>query len=277
MLGAPMWTRICNLQMETGLPPLTARVKQITVATLAKICRSSKPSTTKVKIRVAYHRDQRTRGTSWLHMAANIIHAYRAETSTLQTEDAPHHRYSLPPPWDPPPATFEVTALGDKKSSLQQEDIRRLSLRAIATETPAGAVAYFTDGSVDQTDERRSGAAFHTQVHTRLWRLPNGCSTLQTEPTAISKALEHAATSHSKPVIIHTDSKSSVQTLEHNRLKDNIKLLTSTLSQLQELQRQGSPVTIHWISSHVGIEGNETADEAAEAANTSITSRCTFQ
>lgn len=128
MLGAPMWTRICNLQMETGLPPLTARVKQITVATLVKICTSSKPSTTKVKIRVAYHRDQRTRGTSWLHMAANIIHAYRAETSTLQTEDAPHHRYSLPPPWDPPPATFEVTALGDKKSSLQQEDIRRLTL-----------------------------------------------------------------------------------------------------------------------------------------------------
>lgn len=208
MLGAPMWTRICNLQMETGLPPLTARVKQITVATLAKICRSSKPSTTKVKIRVAYHRDQRTRGTSWLHMAANIIHAYRAETSTLQTEDAPHHRYSLPPPWDPPPATFEVTALGDKKSSLQQEDIRRLSLRAIATETPAGAVAYFTDGSVDQTDERRSGAAFHTQVHTRLeaakWLLhtTNGANShLQSPGTRSHLALEARDNTHGLQVI----------------------------------------------------------------------------
>ncbi|XP_071512741.1 uncharacterized protein [Panulirus ornatus] len=136
----------------------------------------------------------------------------------------------------------------------------------MATETPAGAVAYFTDGSVDQTDEGRSGTAFHTQGHTSLWRLSNGCSTLQTELTAVSKALEHAATSHSKPVIIHMDSKSSVQALQHSRPKDNIKLVTSILAQLQELQRQGRPVTIHWIPSHVGIEGNETADEAAKTA-----------
>ncbi|XP_071528206.1 uncharacterized protein [Panulirus ornatus] len=142
-----------------------------------------------------------------------------------------------------------------------------MSLRAMATETPAGAVAYFANGSVDQTDGGRSGAAaFHTQGHTRLWRLSNGCSTLQTELTATSKALKHAATSHSKPVIIHMDSKSSVQALQHSHPKDNIKLVTSILAQLQELQRKGRPVTIHWIPSHEEIEGNETADEAAKAA-----------
>ncbi|XP_071521480.1 uncharacterized protein [Panulirus ornatus] len=225
MLGAPTWTRICNLQMETGLPPLAARVKQMTVAALAKICRSSNPSITKAKIQAATSpRPQDARN---LLVARGGQHHPRLPSGDIHTADG---RRTTP-----------------------------------STKTPAGAVAYFTDGSVNQTGEGRSGAAIHTQGHTRLWRLSNGCSTLQTELVAISKALEHAATSHSKPVIIHTDSKSSVQALQHSRPKD-IKLVTSILAQLQELRRQGRPVTIHWIPSHVGIEGNETADEAAKAA-----------
>ena len=47
--------------------------------------------------------------------------------------------YVVPPPWSSPPATFKITDLGDSNSYLQKEDLKKITLEAIATETPADA------------------------------------------------------------------------------------------------------------------------------------------
>ena len=47
--------------------------------------------------------------------------------------------YVVPPSWSSPPATFKITDLGDSKAYLQKEDLKKITLEAIATETPADA------------------------------------------------------------------------------------------------------------------------------------------
>ena len=49
MMGAPMWTRICNLQYEGNLPNLRIRIKNRYIHTAAKALLSDKLSFTKNK------------------------------------------------------------------------------------------------------------------------------------------------------------------------------------------------------------------------------------
>ncbi|KAG0720302.1 hypothetical protein GWK47_048812 [Chionoecetes opilio] len=83
---------------------------------------------------------------------------------------------------------------------------------------------------------------------------------------AIRSALHHALESHSPHVIIHTDSKSSIQALRDTQPQDNIHLLTSTLLLAQRLAARGCKITLNWVPSHVGLSGNEAADRAAKSA-----------
>jgi len=118
--------------------------------------------------------------------------------------DIQDKEYTIPPPWNPPPTSFLFTKLGNSKANLQKEDFRRIAQESIDTKIPANAVSYYTYGSVNQ-EHGRSGAAFHTQDKSLLWRLTNDYSTLQTELVAIFKALKYAEAEHGKPIIIHTD------------------------------------------------------------------------
>ncbi|KAG0730005.1 Ribonuclease HI [Chionoecetes opilio] len=130
--------------------------------------------------------------------------------------------------------------------------------------TPASLTIY-TDGSVDPATGA-AGAAFVSGQTTKQWRLTDGASCLQAELVAIRGTLHHALESHSPHVIIHTDSKSSIQALRDTQSQDNIHLLTSTLLLAQRLAARGCKITLNWVPSHVGLSGNEAADRAAKSA-----------
>lgn len=87
--------------------------------------------------------------------------------------------------------------------------------------------------------------------------------------TCNHQSLAHTAITHDNSVIVHTDSKSSLEALQCDMSKDSITLDTSNLTKLQFLKKQNREVDLHWLPGHVGIAGNELADEAAKA-----TSRC---
>ena len=62
--------------------------------------------------------------------------------------------------------------------------------------------------------------------------------------------------------LIPTDSKSLVDSLKDNNWKDNhewIKLVKKNIGEIE------AKLTIMWIPSHCGIEGNDMADELAKA------------
>ncbi|KAG0713577.1 hypothetical protein GWK47_015910 [Chionoecetes opilio] len=132
-------------------------------------------------------------------------------------------------------------------------------------EDPAPPLSSQTDGSVDPATGA-AGAAFVSGQTTKQWRLTDGASCLQAELVAIRGALHHALESHSPHVIIHTDSKSSIQALRDTQTQDNIHLLTSTLLLAQRLAARGCKITLNWVPRHVGLSGNEAADRAAKSA-----------
>ncbi|XP_045105273.1 uncharacterized protein LOC123500687 [Portunus trituberculatus] len=148
-----------------------------------------------------------------------------------------------------------------KNATLRREEYMENSLLPDSKDTPV----YYTDGSRDQ-DTGRSGAAFVLRGEEHAWRLCDGCSSLQTELAAIFQVTAHALQQETTTIVIHTDSRSAIEVLQRQKIRDNTQLTTSILGNLQHLQRQGKAITINWIPSHVGILGNETADIAAKMA-----------
>ena len=125
----------------------------------------------------------------------------------------------------------------------------------------------YTDGS--KSDEG-VGSAFvvyqqSTEIHHRIFRLPVYCSVFQAELLALKKALEHLLDSRPMmPVQIFSDSLSSLMAIQ-DRNSD-----TQLVSQIQELLMQlrylAMSVTIYWVKAHVGVAGNERADQLAKSS-----------
>lgn len=86
--------------------------------------------------------------------------------------------------------------------------------------TPVGDVHYFTDGLVHQYT--RKAGCFHLAVVRRWWRISEGSFTLQVELVAICKALKQSRAKHNHCLMIHTDSRSSLQVLLHEAARERI-------------------------------------------------------
>ncbi|XP_069990651.1 uncharacterized protein [Penaeus vannamei] len=76
------------------------------------------------------------------------------------------------------------------------------------------------------------------------------------------EALTHASL-RAGHVVIHTDSRATINSLQHS-IPQDIYLLTSVLTIAQRILGQGRRIAINWVPSHIGIQGNELADKLAE-------------
>ncbi|MEL7523335.1 MAG: ribonuclease H family protein, partial [Cyanobacteria bacterium J06553_1] len=158
------------------------------------------------------------------------------------------------------------TNLPKVKAQCLPQEMHQLALMGMDTFHGPHSAVYYTDGSVDPITGT-AGAAFTTQGVTVACRTSNHSSTLQTELVGILGALSHAQDGLERTVVVHTDSKTALQSLQQRRHKDNVQLVTTILGLAQRLLRSGRRVILNWIPSHVGIHGNERADEAARRAS----------
>ena len=262
-----MWTRICNLQMETNLPPLKARIQVRNTNIAAKSLLSGRASffNTRIKQSLARHPDLPSPNTFSNHIKENIKSCgVMKELTNISPDVAPVNNLPLAP-WEPHPATFNYTALPASKSICTPEMLLQAAQTAIATAEQHGGTVYYTDGSVNP-DTQSTGAAVYSRRFTASWRTSNSCSTLQTELAAIKQTLAYSIANEQGPVVIHTDSRSSLQALQQTNPKENRHLIHSIITLMQQHRIQGRPVTLNWIPSHIGIPGNDKADELAKLA-----------
>ena len=131
----------------------------------------------------------------------------------------------------------------------------------------ASDVKIFTDGS--KLENGKTGAAMvifrgERRKEVRKFKLADHCTVYQAEMFAIHEAVRWAVTKgNGLSSTIFSDSRSSLDAIKDR--SHNSTLGTAIHSMLSEITGRTS-VNFAWIKAHVGISGNEAADEAAKQA-----------
>ncbi|XP_064118940.1 uncharacterized protein LOC135223949 [Macrobrachium nipponense] len=265
MLGALTWTRLCNLRLETNLPKLVDRITQRNANTMAKMFLSERDSILRKRARegLAKHPKIQSSSSYGKDQSDNIKRIGMAEILLQLSPDTTQGTQHLPP-WKKDTATYKYTNLPRAKEDCTKEELRAAAYEAIRNTEIIGAQTYYINGSVDP-ENQTTGAAIYSRKFTACWRTFNHSFTMQTELMAIRQAMLYLLENEEGPVIIHTDSKSSMQALQQQKNKESKALLAGIKTPLHQHSERGRPVTLNWIPSHIGIPGNERADELAKS------------
>ena len=84
------------------------------------------------------------------------------------------------------------------------------------------------------------------------------------ELQAIHLALDMIRNSTDAKFLICSDSSSAIQSLTNHKVTNP--LVTSILNEISSLELTGKEIVLLWTPSHVGISGNERADQKAKEA-----------
>ena len=267
ILGAPRWTNAQALQAEADLPPLALRVEQLAATLSAKIINSPVNNPARQRFLAALPQDDTLfTEKTWLRSMMRAVHATLGDIDLVgRGDDGPTEGYIEPPPWADPPAKIHFTQLPQKKSACSREMLLTRTTTTLLQAGNTGARTYYTDGSVDP-NTGKTAAALVCGEERLGWRLTDHCSTLQTELVGIASALLHTRQHNSKHTTVFTDSLTALRALLRYPAKDNVRLITMTRLLLSRLKDEGKEVTLAWIPSHIGIDGNEAADGEAKRA-----------
>lgn len=166
-----------------------------------------------------------------------------------------HLKDKGPPPWSFKEFKIDLTMSNFDKSSTPPLRLKRTAeylIRKNNTDTQL-----FTDGSFDGI---RTGFAVVYENNIASERLMDFTSIFTAEMSAILKAIELATAIEGRCSII-TDSLSSLLAIQNLKTKDP---LTKTIQSI--LAENSDKLSFIFVHSHIGIEGNETADAEAKKA-----------
>ena len=265
MLGAPMWTRLCNLRMEANLPSLKDRINARNTCIIAKILQLDRDSHCKRRAKAELSMLQEIQ--TYENYSKKFTDCAKGLGLTSVLLNLKTDKSNVPiniPPWEQLGTIFKYTILPKAKKECTQNELKLAAMTAISSAEIPGSTAYYTDGTVDP-DTQTAGAAVYSSNFTGCWRVSDTASTMQTELIALKQALQHSIASTEGPITIHTDCKSAMQALQSKAVTENKALIVEVKSLLYQHKEANRMVTINWIPSHIGINGNEKADELAKS------------
>ncbi|XP_077496459.1 uncharacterized protein LOC144107343 [Amblyomma americanum] len=179
----------------------------------------------------------------------------------------PVNQAPLPPPPTRPPLSISVDI---RSCSRRRTPVAALQQTAatLLQESLGGHLQVYTDGSVLPATGKAAAACVAPALGAALschLRFP-------ANSTAAELAGLHLAADlllllpGQQPAVILTDSRAALQLLrQHQPRQHTVANLTARLMAIQDA---GRPVSLQWLPSHVGITGNEAADQLAGAAHT---------
>ncbi|MPC86638.1 hypothetical protein E2C01_081473 [Portunus trituberculatus] len=170
ILGAPRWTKTCNLRAEAHLPPVRRRMQALHITILHINFNKGRNMHLLRSIQQCLKQDPAlfTKRTWARCAAAGITDTSLQEFFNNHVQDLPHPDYHSKPPWAPPSYTATISSLTKKKSSLSAEELAAQARNALASVPEEGSAVYFTDGSVDP-ESGRAAAAFVTSEETAFF------------------------------------------------------------------------------------------------------------
>ncbi|XP_076052830.1 uncharacterized protein LOC143032244 [Oratosquilla oratoria] len=264
ILGAPPWTLVANMQQETGILPVSARISQRLAAFTTRVLQKQQNSFLQRRINAALQQDPEVFPMNrWsAKLARRIRDLHLQDLILLKRRDVPVDGYVQPPPWESLPAKISIMAT---RRSAPLPQLRAKAVETMRAVTPENSVVYYTDGSVD-AERRMAGAAFVTQDTRQGVRVLGTRCSMQAEGIAVELALTHALNTHQSHAVIITDSLSLIQSIHNDIHQDYVQQMTSLLFQIRSLHEQGRIVVLNWIPGHISLPGNEEADSEARKA-----------
>ncbi|KAG7154147.1 hypothetical protein Hamer_G026277 [Homarus americanus] len=120
IVKAPMWTKIENLHMETGLASLQTRAERLTACFATKLITRAREGDIKNGLlralnlnRVVFNKK------TWLLCAADAVNRLKLKDTILSKgPDTMSPDYSTPAPWESPPAIFNILQTGTRNHHL---------------------------------------------------------------------------------------------------------------------------------------------------------------
>ncbi|XP_077498009.1 uncharacterized protein LOC144108715 [Amblyomma americanum] len=199
----------------------------------------------------------------------------RAPGSRMGLLYSTFHRLFGPPvnqaPFPPPPTRPPLPISVDIRScSRRRTPVAALQHTAatLLQESLGGHLQVYTDGSVLPATGQAAAACVAPALGAALschLRFP-------ANSTAAELAGLHLAADlllllpGQQPAVILTDSRAALQLLRQHQPRQHT--VANLKARLMAIQDAGRPVSLQWLPSHVGITGNEAADQLAGAAHT---------
>jgi len=256
--GAKTGTELEALQSECGELPLALRRRMQQLRHSIKILSiPDHPASNVLRDHWANHYGRNTRT-----IYSNVKKFFEIYGENVQTVNL---KLDPDPPW-----SANTISLDSSLSRVIRKSDPEINCKALALAMISGyddRLHIYTDGSKDEEGHVAYSVCVPEKKVQVKHRISDKLSVFTAELVAIRNALElcrdYYDTGESRKIVIFSDSLSVIQSLDsakpHNRpdifkeISDLNKLMTNTVS-------------IAWIPSHVGIEGNELADRLAKEA-----------
>ena len=149
-----------------------------------------------------------------------------------------------------------------KKNETPVEIMKNLTKEYLDTNYAAHTQIY-TDGSKEK--EKVGYGIYCKKDKLRdKQRITDNCAISTAEAVALLNSVEHAIINHKEEnIAVITDSLSAILALENPENAARQDITTTITNKLTDLSKLKSNVTIVWVPSHVGLQGNEMADHLA--------------
>ena len=258
-------TPTAAMENECGEPPLHLRIyeQQLKFAVKVKASIDNPAKETLVDSWQNHYCKQAKKDKSLYSITHSFLEPIgNIEADPVQTE----------PPWLLKPAEYDIGLLKSVRKDQNPEIIYQVARDSMCQYDTH--LHIYTDGS--KTSDNRTGAGVHIPEfdHNQAIGLPGHCSVFAAELVGIMFAVNWIFSVISdlcKPVVIFTDSVSSIRALKNKESSSYSSLLQCILSRIDQLRRRFNyPIVISWVPAHCSIRGNETADNVAKLA-TSVT------
>ncbi|XP_018364089.1 PREDICTED: RNA-directed DNA polymerase from mobile element jockey-like [Trachymyrmex cornetzi] len=137
----------------------------------------------------------------------------------------------------------------------------------ISLEYRIDAISIYTDGS-KEPDSAVGARVYSPDLNISIkHKLPSETSIFSAELWALYQAVLLARDCGSNKVVIFSDSKSALDAVSNHHYIQNNYIVYYIKQNILLAMQQGITITLFWIPSHVGIPGNEKADETAKSAS----------
>ena len=258
-LGAFSTSPTVSLLAEADEPPLKWRRKKLALQYITKI--------KAVKDNPAHKNIHKIDRITKLHFQTHpkkipplgIRIAKDLEDMNINLEDIQPLTTPKTPPWVllRPNINLELSKL-EKSQTDPQTYIQTFHM---LSDTFTDHTHIYTDGS---KDDEAVGCAFYSTEGTESQRLNGNASIFTAEAAALKLAVAAAEESDGQKFLILSDSLSCLKALSNYYNTDP--RITSIADGVDRVLKKGKEVTFLWIPSHIGIQGNERADQLAKEA-----------